>query len=110
MKIAVIGGGAAGFFAAISCKNHNANAEVVLFEKTKKLLAKVKVSGGGRCNVTNSCFSISELAGKYPRGEKFLKKCFSQFYTRDTIQWFESRQVKLKAEADHRMFPVTDDS
>ncbi|MEQ6121203.1 NAD(P)/FAD-dependent oxidoreductase [Reichenbachiella sp. MALMAid0571] len=110
MKIAVIGGGAAGFFAAISCKNYNKNVEVVLFEKTKKLLAKVKVSGGGRCNVTNSCFSISELAGKYPRGEKFLKKAFSQFYTKDTIKWFESRQVKLKVEADNRMFPVTDDS
>ena len=110
MKIAVIGGGAAGFFAALSCKNHNSNAQVVLLEKTKKLLAKVKVSGGGRCNVTNSCLSISALSRNYPRGERFLKKAFCQFYTKDTIEWFESRQVNLKAEPDNRMFPVTDDS
>lgn len=110
MKVAVIGGGAGGFFAAISCRHHNPNAEVVVFEKTNKLLAKVKVSGGGRCNVTHSCFSISELSKKYPRGEKFLKKSFSQFSTKDTIDWFEQRNVRLKTEADNRMFPTTDDS
>ena len=110
MKIAIIGGGAAGFFAAISSKEHNPTSQVTIFEKSNKLLAKVKVSGGGRCNVTNSCFSISELCRNYPRGEKFLKKAFSQFYTKDTIEWFESKGVKLKSEPDHRMFPVTDDS
>lgn len=110
MKIAVIGGGAAGFFAAISCKSHNANAQVVILEKTKKLLAKVKVSGGGRCNVTNSCSSISMLSKNYPRGERFIKKAFSQFHTKDTIEWFESRQVKLKAEPDNRIFPISDNS
>ena len=110
MKIAIIGGGAAGFFAATSCKEHNPNARVTVFEKTNKLLAKVKVSGGGRCNVTNSCFSISELSRNYPRGEKFLKKAFSQFYTKHTVEWFESKGVELKTEPDNRMFPTTDDS
>lgn len=110
MKVAVIGGGAGGFFAAISCRQHHPNAEVVVFEKTKKLLAKVKVSGGGRCNVTHSCFSISELSKNYPRGQKFLKKSFSQFSTKDTIDWFEQRNVRLKTEADNRMFPSTDNS
>ncbi|MEQ9288388.1 MAG: NAD(P)/FAD-dependent oxidoreductase [Cyclobacteriaceae bacterium] len=110
MKVAVIGGGAGGFFAAISCRHHHPNAEVVVFEKTNKLLAKVKVSGGGRCNVTHACFSISELSKNYPRGQKFLKKSFSQFSTKDTIDWFEQRNVRLKTEADNRMFPTTDDS
>ncbi len=110
MKIAVIGGGAAGFFAALSCKEHQADAQVVILEKTNKLLSKVKVSGGGRCNVTNACFRISELSKNYPRGEKFLKKAFSQFNTQHTIEWYESRGVKLKTEPDNRMFPVTDDS
>ncbi|MFT7037254.1 MAG: putative Rossmann fold flavoprotein [Cyclobacteriaceae bacterium] len=110
MKIAIIGGGAAGFFAAISCKEHNPNAQVTIFEKTNKLLAKVKVSGGGRCNVTNSCFSISDLSRHYPRGEKFLKKAFSQFYTKHTVEWFESKGVELKTEPDNRMFPITNDS
>ncbi len=110
MKVAIIGGGAAGFFAAISSKLHHRDAEVTIFEKGNKLLAKVKVSGGGRCNVTHNCLSISELSRYYPRGEKFLKKAFHQFNVTHTIDWFESRGVKLKAEADGRMFPVTDDS
>lgn len=110
MRIAIIGGGAAGFFAAISCKEHQPNSQVTIFEKTNKLLAKVKVSGGGRCNVTNSCFSISELSRHYPRGEKFLKKAFSQFYTKHTVEWFESKGVELKTEPDNRMFPTTNDS
>lgn len=110
MRVAVIGGGAAGFFAAISCKEHNSSGKVTIFEKTNKLLAKVKVSGGGRCNVTNSCFSISELSRHYPRGEKFLKKAFSQFYTKHTVEWFESKGVTLKTEPDNRMFPTTNDS
>lgn len=79
-------------------------------EKSDKVLSKVKISGGGRCNVTNHCLSSSLLAKHYPRGEKFLKKAFSQFHVKDTIEWYESRGVQLKVEADNRMFPVTDDS
>ena len=110
MKIAIIGGGAAGFMAAITAKSINRKNEVVIFEKSNKVLAKVKVSGGGRCNVTNACFSISKLAQNYPRGGKFLKKSFSHFSTNDTFQWFEDRGVKLKTEADNRVFPSTDSS
>jgi predicted Rossmann fold flavoprotein len=110
MDIAIIGGGAAGFFAAISCKKHNPDANVTIYEKTANLLAKVKVSGGGRCNVTHACFSIAQLAKFYPRGEKQLKKAFAQFNTNDTVKWFESRGVKLKTEEDGRMFPISDDS
>lgn len=109
-KIAVIGGGAAGFFAAISAKVHSPSSEVIIFEKTSKLLAKVKVSGGGRCNVTHACFKSSELAKFYPRGGKQLRKAFDQFNTQDTVDWFETRGVALKAEDDNRMFPTTDDS
>ncbi len=108
--LVVIGGGAAGFFCAINAAEKNKDLKVILLEKTSKLLSKVKISGGGRCNVTHACFSISEMAKKYPRGEKFVKKTFHQFFTRDTIDWFESRGVTLKAEADGRMFPVTDSS
>ena len=110
MKIAIIGGGAAGFMAAITAKSINRKNEVVIFEKSNKVLAKVKVSGGGRCNVTNACFSISKLAQNYPRGGKFLKKSFSHFSTKDTFQWFEDRGIKLKTEADNRVFPSTDSS
>jgi predicted Rossmann fold flavoprotein len=110
MEVAVIGGGAAGFFAAISCKTHHPKAKVTIYEKSDKLLAKVKVSGGGRCNVTHACFSISELAKHYPRGDKQLKKAFAFFSVKDTVAWFESRRVKLKTEEDNRMFPVTDNS
>ena len=109
-KVAVIGGGAAGFFAAISCKTHHPNDEVIIFEKTSKLLAKVKVSGGGRCNVTNALDKQSEFSKCYPRGSKFLKKGFTQFNNKDTIKWFESRGVELKTEPDNRMFPVTNDA
>ncbi|MEM6523497.1 MAG: NAD(P)/FAD-dependent oxidoreductase [Bacteroidota bacterium] len=110
IKVAVIGGGAAGFFAAISCKQHHSNAEVFIYEKTAKLLAKVKISGGGRCNVTHNCPPISKLVKHYPRGERFLKKAFSHFAVLDTIRWFESRGVRLKTESDNRIFPVSDDS
>ena len=110
VNIAVIGGGAAGFFAAISCKVHHPHYNVTIYEKTDNLLAKVKVSGGGRCNVTHACFSVSQLAKFYPRGEKQLKKAFEYFNTNDTVKWFESRGVMLKTEEDGRMFPVTDDS
>jgi predicted Rossmann fold flavoprotein len=110
MEVAVIGGGAAGFFAAISCKTHHPNAGVTIYEKSDKLLAKVRVSGGGRCNVTHACFINSQLAKFYPRGGAQLKKAFVQFSTTDTVNWFESRGVKLKTEEDGRMFPVTDNS
>ncbi|TAL59053.1 MAG: NAD(P)/FAD-dependent oxidoreductase [Bacteroidetes bacterium] len=110
MKIVVIGGGAAGFFAALSCKMHHPDYDVCILEQSDKLLAKVKVSGGGRCNLTHACFENSQLAKFYPRGGKQLKKAFSQFNTKDTVQWFESRGVKLKTEEDNRMFPVADNS
>jgi len=83
---------------------------VIIIEKSSKLLSKVKVSGGSRCNVTHSCFSIAEMVKKYPRGESFLKKAFHHFFTTDTIEWFEKRGVVLKTEADGRMFPETDSS
>jgi predicted Rossmann fold flavoprotein len=108
--LVVIGGGAAGFFCAINAAIKNPDLNIILLEKTGKLLSKVKISGGGRCNVTHACFSISEMAKKYPRGEKFVKKTFHQFFTTDTINWFEARGVTLKAEADGRMFPDTDSS
>ena len=110
MRIAIIGGGAAGFMAAITAKKHNGKNDVVLFEKSNKVLSKVKISGGGRCNVTNSCFSVSQLIKNYPRGEKFLKNAFPHFYTQDTIDWFQSRGVPLKTEADNRIFPISDNS
>jgi len=110
VDIAVIGAGAAGFFSAISCKTHHPKARVTIYEKTDKLLAKVKISGGGRCNVTHACFSNAQLIKFYPRGERQLKKAFAQFSTTDTVRWYESRGVKLKAEVDGRMFPVTDSS
>lgn len=106
----VIGGGAAGFFCAINAAEQNPGLKIILLEKTGKLLAKVRISGGGRCNVTHACFSISEMSRKYPRGEKFVKKTFHQFFTQDTIDWFAARGVTLKAEADGRMFPDTDSS
>ncbi|MDP4252050.1 MAG: NAD(P)/FAD-dependent oxidoreductase [Bacteroidota bacterium] len=108
--LVVAGGGAAGFFCAVTAARLNPQLRVVLVEKTGKLLSKVKVSGGGRCNVTHACFSIPEMIRKYPRGSQFLKKTFHQFFTRDTINWFEERGVKLKEEADGRMFPVSNSS
>ena len=110
IKAAVIGGGAAGFFAALSIRQHHPHASVVLFEKSNKVLAKVKVSGGGRCNVTNATFSASGLSKCYPRGGKSLKKAFNQFQTEDTMRWFEARGVRLHTEADGRIFPTTNDS
>ena len=110
MRVAIIGGGAAGFFSALSVKEHHPNSKVTIFEKSNKLLSKVKVSGGGRCNVTHACFSPSQLSKSYPRGGKHLKKAFSVFQTKDTIEWFSRRGVELKAEEDGRMFPTTDNS
>jgi len=110
MRIAVIGGGAAGFFTALSCARHYPTYEIILFEKGNALLSKVKVSGGGRCNVTNNISSIPQLLKNYPRGGKALRKTMEQFSTADTISWFEEHGVTLKTEPDGRMFPVTDDS
>ncbi|MDA9835575.1 NAD(P)/FAD-dependent oxidoreductase [Flavobacteriales bacterium] len=110
MRVAIIGGGAAGFFSALSVKEHHPNSKVTIFEKSNKLLSKVKVSGGGRCNVTNACFSPSQLSKSYPRGGKHLKKAFYVFQTKDTVEWFSRRGVELKAEEDGRMFPTTDNS
>ncbi len=109
-QLIVIGGGAAGFFCAINAAKMNPQLAVTLLEKTGKLLSKVKVSGGGRCNVTHACFDITEMSKKYPRGGNFVKKAFHQFFTTDTIKWFAERGVELKTEADGRMFPVTDSS
>ena len=110
MKVAVIGGGAAGFFAAIALKENYPDAKVVIFEKSQQLLAKVKVSGGGRCNVTNNCASINELSAAYPRGSKALKKAFHTFNTKHTMQWFESRGVPLVTQDDNCVFPASQDS
>jgi predicted Rossmann fold flavoprotein len=109
-KLVVIGGGAAGFFCAINAARLDPNLDVCILEKSNKLLAKVKVSGGGRCNTTHACFELPELVQKYPRGQNFLKKTFHWFNTTDTIEWFASRGVDLKTEADGRMFPASNDS
>ncbi len=108
--LVVIGGGAAGFFCAINAAKDSPALKVIVVEKSSKLLSKVKVSGGGRCNVTHHCFEIGELVKKYPRGQHFLKKAFHHFNTVDTIQWFEERGIALKTEADGRMFPQTNTS
>ncbi|EKO79027.1 MULTISPECIES: NAD(P)/FAD-dependent oxidoreductase [unclassified Leptospira] len=108
-KIAVIGGGAAGFFGAIQIASEG-NCEVTLLEKGKQFLSKVKISGGGRCNVTHHCFDPETLSKNYPRGEKELRWAFEVFGPKDVIRWYERRGVLLKTEADGRMFPVTDSS
>jgi len=109
-QLIVIGGGAAGFFCAVNAARMNPHMRVTILEKSNKLLSKVKVSGGGRCNVTHASFDIGEMSKRYPRGSHFVKKAFHQFFTTDTIDWFEERGVKLKIEEDGRMFPVTDSS
>lgn len=110
MRVAVFGAGAAGYFAAISAARHHPQAQVILFEKSDKVLAKVRISGGGRCNVTHDQPDARKLSKHYPRGERFLRKAFTQFAVADTIAWFAAEGVRLKAEADGRMFPDTDDS
>jgi len=107
-KIIVVGGGAAGFFAAIAAAE--AGADVIILEKTARVLDKVRISGGGRCNVTHSCFEPREFATRYPRGQRALLSPFSKFSARDTVAWFEERGVRLKTESDGRMFPTTDSS
>lgn len=109
-RLIVIGGGAAGFFCAVNAARLNPALEVIILESSNKLLSKVKVSGGGRCNVTHACYSIADMIKKYPRGASFLKKAFHHFFTNDTIAWFNERGVALKTEPDGRMFPVTDSS
>lgn len=109
-QIIVIGGGAAGFFAAINAAELHPGIRVIILEKSNKLLGKVRISGGGRCNVTNHCFDVNELVKNYPRGSKELKQVFSRFNASDTIAWFKKHGVELKTEPDNRMFPVTDSS
>jgi predicted Rossmann fold flavoprotein len=109
-KIAIIGGGAAGFFAAIACAQANPKNEVCIFERNSHFLTKVRISGGGRCNVTHACFEPRDLSASYPRGARALISPFHRFSTTDTVEWFESRGVRLKVEPDGRMFPVTDSS
>jgi len=110
MKVGIVGGGAAGFFAAINVKENYPDADVTIFEKSQKLLSKVKVSGGGRCNVTNGTSSIRELSEAYPRGGKKLKKAFTIFSTADTMSWFEAKGVPLTIQDDNCVFPVSQDS
>ena len=108
--LVVIGGGAAGFFCAVNAARFHPHLQVILLEKSSKLLSKVKISGGGRCNVTHACYSIADMIKKYPRGNAFLKKAFHHFFTTNTIEWFEERGVRLKTEADGRMFPQSNTS
>ncbi len=107
---AIVGGGAAGFFAAIHHAQKYPQNQVVIFEKTGKLLEKVRISGGGRCNVTHDCPSLPELLRFYPRGAKFLKQVFPRFMPSHTVDWFEKQGVRLKVEPDGRMFPTTNTS
>jgi predicted Rossmann fold flavoprotein len=108
--IIVIGGGAAGFFSAINAAINFSENKIIILEKSNKILSKVRVSGGGRCNVTHHCFENNELIKNYPRGEKELRQVFSQFSVQDTIDWFLKRGVKLKVEPDGRMFPESNSS
>ncbi len=110
LEIVILGGGAAGFFAAISAKKYFPQAHVRVFEKTSKFLGKVKISGGGRCNVTNALSNHRLLSEKYPRGEKFLRKAFEQFDTKATMEWFENRGVPLKTYPDLCVFPISNES
>ncbi len=109
-RVLVVGGGAAGFFAAITCAEANPTVKVILLEGSPQVLTKVRISGGGRCNVTHACFEPRELVQRYPRGSRELLGPFSRWQPRDTVQWFGTRGVELKTEPDGRMFPITDDS
>lgn len=106
----IVGGGAAGFFAAITCAEASPDAEIILLEKSSQFLSKVKISGGGRCNVTHACFDSREFSTRFPRGERALLAPFKSFQAGDTVAWFESRGIKLKTESDGRMFPASDSS
>ena len=109
-QLIVIGGGAAGIFCAANAARMSPGLRVTVLEKSGKLLSKVKVSGGGRCNVTHACFDIDAMASRYPRGRNFVRKTFHRWFTTDTIDWFRQRGVELKTEEDGRMFPATDSS
>jgi predicted Rossmann fold flavoprotein len=109
-EVIIVGGGAAGFFAAITCAEANPDAQITLLEKGPQFLSKVRISGGGRCNVTHACFDSRELTTRYPRGERALIAPFKRFQASDTVAWFQERGVNLKTEADGRMFPTTDSS
>ncbi len=110
MKVVVVGGGAAGFFGAIACAETYPQAQITLLEAGRTLLSKVRISGGGRCNVTHACFDPALLVQHYPRGGKALRGAFTRFQPQDTVAWYAQHGVPLKTEADGRMFPVTDDS
>ena len=110
LRLVVVGGGAAGFFGAIAAAEANPSATVTLLEKSPNVLSKVRISGGGRCNVTQSCFDPRELARRYPRGGRALIGPLTRFGPADTVEWFQSRGVRLKTEPDGRMFPVTNSS
>jgi len=109
-KIVIIGGGAAGYFTAINAKEKNPELDITILEKGKEVLQKVRISGGGRCNVTHACFEPKELVKFYPRGEKELLGPFHQFMTGDTFEWFDDRGVPLKIEGDNRVFPEANTS
>jgi predicted Rossmann fold flavoprotein len=110
MDVVIVGAGAAGYFAALSVRRHHPSASIALLERSDKVLSKVRISGGGRCNVTHHCLDQRRLARHYPRGEVFLRQAFKQFAVPDTIDWFQAAGVPLKVESDGRMFPTTDDS
>jgi hypothetical protein len=110
LHVVVVGGGAAGFFGAIACAEAYPQTQVTLLEASRHLLNKVRISGGGRCNVTHACFDPAQLVQHYPRGGKALRGAFTRFQPKDTVSWFQRRGVALKTESDGRMFPVTDDS
>ena len=110
MLFAVIGGGASGFMAALTAAENHPNDKVIIFEKSREVLSKVRISGGGRCNVTHQPSSPTSFAKNYPRGQSFLKKILTQFDATDTMRWFESRGVRLKTEPDGRVFPQTNSS
>jgi hypothetical protein len=109
-SIAIIGGGAAGYFAAITAAEANPSAQVTIYERSKHTLQKVKISGGGRCNVTHNCFEAAKLSTHYPRGSRELRGPFNSWQPLDTVAWFAQRGVEIKTEPDGRMFPITDDS
>ncbi len=109
-NLVVIGGGAAGIFCAVNAARRDPLLRVIVVEKTGKLLSKVRVSGGGRCNVTHACYDIGDMVRRYPRGGHFVRKAFHRWFTTDTIEWWRERGVELKTEEDGRMFPVTDTS
>jgi hypothetical protein len=110
LRVIVVGGGAAGFLGAITAAEANPHAQVTILEASRQVLAKVRISGGGRCNVTQACFDPSGLVQNYPRGGKALLGAFTRFQAKDTVAWFNAHGVQLKTEADGRMFPITDSS